>query len=197
MNIIGLLRHGPTAWNHLKQIQGIADIPLDASSFDAAPWQRLLGDHGPWDHIVTSSLRRCRETCQLLFPGRPYDIDSDLREQDWGEWTGKTLKEIIAASPGIVEAQEKLGWDFTPPGGECRRDALARAHRAIRRATGNQDGERILFITHSGIINIILNHLENTAFVPEQSSQVAKRALHLLRQDGGQLSILKTNIGIQ
>ncbi len=197
MNIIGLLRHGPTAWNRNKQIQGIRDIPLDSAALPVKSWQQLLSRYGPWDHIVTSSLSRCRETCHLLLPGQAHDIDIDLREQDWGKWTGQTLKQISAESPGSIEAQERLGWDFTPPEGESRRVVLARTYKAIDRATYSRNGQRILFITHFGVIKILLNHLENTPFLPENSTLVAKRALHLLSQDGAKLSILQTNIESQ
>jgi probable phosphoglycerate mutase len=194
MNILGILRHGPTAWNSDKRIQGVCDLPLDTGAFKIEPWQRLLARYGPWDHVVSSSLRRCTETCRLLLPGQPYEIDEGLREQDWGEWTGRTLKQIGANSPGSIEAQERLGWDFSPPGGEGRRQVLDRVRKAIHRASDNRDGQRILFITHLGVIKILLNHLENTPFLPDHSSPVAKRALHLLGQDGPKLTILQANI---
>jgi probable phosphoglycerate mutase len=196
MNILGFLRHGPTSWNRSRQIQGIRDIPLDAAKFTAEPWQQLLARYGPWDRIVTSSLSRCLQTCDLLLPGQPYEVDADLREQDWGDWTGHTLKEIIEMSPGSLEAQERLGWDLTPPGGESRREVLARTLAAIHRATDNRDGKRILFITHLGVIKVLLNHLKNTPFLPGHSAPVAKRALHLIKQDGPELFIVETNIEI-
>lgn len=197
MNFIGLLRHGPTAWNSSKRIQGTKDIPLDTAAFAVEPWQQLLKTYGPWDHIVTSSLSRCRETCHRLFPGRAYIADEDLREQHWGRWTGKTLREIRQLSPGVIEAEEGRGWDFTPPGGESRRAVLARVLLAINRANSDYDGRGILLITHLGVIKILINHLEGTPFLPGSSSPLAKRALHLLRQDGEKLSLLKTNIECQ
>lgn len=196
MNILGFLRHGPTRWNRSRRIQGIRDIPLDTAKFTAEPWRQLLARYGPWDRVVTSSLSRCLQTCDLLLPGQPREVDADLREQDWGDWTGHTLKEIIEMSPGSLEAQERLGWDLTPPGGESRREVLTRTLAAIHRATDNRDGKRILFITHLGVIKVLLNHLENTPFLPGHSAPVAKRALHLLGQDGPDLSILATNIEI-
>ena len=197
MNIFGLLRHGPTLWNLRKQIQGQEDIPLDLDAFKAEPWQKLLAEYGPWDHIVSSSLSRCRTTCELLFPGRAYTVDDDLREQHWRQWTGQTLKQITRQTPGSLEVQEGRGWDFTPPGGESRRQVLARVLKAIDRAAAGRNKQRILLITHLGVIKILLNHLENTPFLPGQSIRVAKRALHLLHRDDGQLSILQTNIESQ
>jgi broad specificity phosphatase PhoE len=197
MNTFGLLRHGPTLWNLRKQLQGQEDIPLNLDAFKAEPWQQLLASYGPWDHIVCSSLNRCRTTCHLLFPGRTYEIDDDLREQHWGRWTGQTLKQITRQTPGSLEVQEGRGWDFTPPGGESRRQVLARVLKALDRAAAGRNKQRILLITHLGVIKILLNHLENTPFLPGQSSRVAKRALHLLHRDDGQLSILQTNIESQ
>lgn len=197
VNTLGFLRHGPTAWNLDKRIQGLTDIPLDVVTFKVEPWQHLLCLHGPWDHVVTSNLRRCRETCHLLLPGQPHTIDPDLREQDWGHWTGFTLKQIREKSPGSIEAQERRGWDFTPPGGESRRAVLARVQTAIRHATSAVNDERILFITHLGVIKILLNALHTSPFLPENSIPVAKRALHLLSQEGATLSILQINIECQ
>jgi Fructose-2,6-bisphosphatase len=94
MNVIGLLRHGPTSWNRDKRIQGIRDIPLDREAFEPSPWRELLLAHGPWDLVVTSPLSRASETARLLFPDRPLNISDDLREQDWGEWTGLTITEL-------------------------------------------------------------------------------------------------------
>ena len=197
MNTLGLLRHGPTSWNLRQQIQGQEDVPLDRDAFIALPWQRLLAEYGPWDHIVSSSLSRCRTTCELLFPGRAYAVDDDLREQHWGQWTGQTLKQITRQTPGSLEAEEGRGWDFTPPGGESRRQVLARALKALHQAAAGRNRQRILLITHLGVIKILLNHLENTPFLPGQSSRVAKRALHLLHWDSGQLNILQSNIESQ
>jgi len=194
VNIIGLLRHGPTEWNSAKRIQGTRDIPLDRQAFEPAPWAELLGAHGPWDRVVSSPLSRALDTARTLFPDMPIETSPGLREQDWGEWTGRMLRDLRREFPGAVEAQEARGWDFRPPGGESRREVLARALPAIAAAARGRDGERILLVTHLGVIKIVLNHLEGSPFLPAEPVPVAKRALHLLRLDT-QLSILKANLG--
>lgn len=194
MNIIGLLRHGPTSWNRTKQIQGITDIPLDTERFDPAPWQTLLAAHGPWDAIVSSPQIRAHQTAELLLPGREITLDAAFREQDWGRWTGWTLRDLQEQHPGLVEIQEARGWEFTPPDGESRMNVLQRSLDALQRIATAGDGRRILVVTHLGVIKIILNYLEKKPFLPGQSTLVAKRALHLIRQDGPTLSIVQTNI---
>lgn len=196
MNILGFLRHGPTRWNQEKIIQGISDIPLDPAKFQVEPWQQLLARYGPWDLVVTSSLSRCLQTCDMLLPGLPREVDPDLREQDWGEWTGCTLKEIYRNSPGSIEAQELRGWNFTPAGGESRREVLVRILAAISRATQDHDGKKILFVSHLGVIKFLIHYLSKSQFQAGHTIQVSKRALHLFRQEGPELSLLETNIEI-
>ena len=193
MNVVGLLRHGPTAWNGEKRIQGTTDTRLDPA-FDPNPWLQVLNAHGPWDRIVSSPLARARETAGLLFPGRELEIAAGLMEQDWGEWTGLTVEGLRRDFPGRIEAQEARAWDFTPPGGESRREVLARALAAIVDAVRDRDGQRILLVTHLGVIKIVLNHLLGEPFLPGASAAVAKRALHLLAADGTGLRILQTNV---
>ena len=195
MTVIGLLRHGPTAWNREKRIQGTSDTPLEPN-FDPRPWRRALDAHGPWDRVVSSPLRRALDTARLLFPEREAEVVPGLREQDWGAWTGLTVAGLRRNSPGLIEVQEALGWDFTPAGGESRRQVLDRALAAIGEAARGRDGERILAVTHLGVIKILLNHLKASPFLPGDSADVAKRALHLLAFDGEGLRILKTNVSV-
>ncbi len=194
MTIVGLLRHGPTAWNRDKRIQGVRDVPLDTDSFDPGPWLTLLDAHGPWDRVVTSPLSRARETARLLFPDLPPRTDAGLAEQDWGQWTGRTIRELRTIFPGAVEDQEARGWDFAPPGGESRRSVLTRALRAIETSCSDKDGGRILLITHFGVIMALLNHLHGTSFLPGTSTPIAKRALHLLERSEAGLRVLQTNL---
>lgn len=195
MTVIGLLRHGPTAWNREKRIQGTSDTPLEPN-FDPRPWRHALAAHGPWDRVVSSPLRRARDTARLLFPEREAEVVPGLREQNWGAWTGLTVAGLRRDHPGLVETQEARGWDFTPPGGESRRQVLDRALAAIGEAARGRGGERILAVTHLGVIKILLNHLEDSPFLPGDSADVAKRALHLLAFDGEGLRILKTNVSV-
>lgn len=193
MNTLGLLRHGPTSWNREKRIQGTCDIPLDLGSFYSAAWQQLLEAHGPWDCIVTSPLSRCRQTARLLFPDQQPLVHDGLREQDWGDWTGRTLPEIRLQDMPQVKLQEQRGWAFTPPAGESRTHLRDRVLNAIADICRSRDNSRILLVTHLGVIKVLINHILQTPFLPDDSAKVIKRGLHLISQDGPRLQILQKN----
>lgn len=113
--------------------------------------------HWPFDLLVSSDLRRCRETAQRLFPDRPIRFEPAWREYDSGAWTLRRHDELLAGP----EARRYQAWlddpeALAPPGGErmdrFRRrifdaaDALARAHA----------GQRILVVSHGGPIRLLL-----------------------------------------
>src|SRR2546428_10390762 len=94
-------RHGRTAWNHLRRVQGRLDIDLDeiglAQAEQAAP---ALAAYEP-QVLVSSDLIRARRTAQALaaITNLPVDLDPRLRERDYGPWQGLTHPEIQARYP--------------------------------------------------------------------------------------------------
>ena len=121
---ICLIRHGPTAWNEGGRIQGRADIALSAAGrAEVRGWRLPAGFAGArW---LTSPLRRARETAALL-PGSGV-VEPRLVEMDWGAWEGWRGAELRAKAPAELAANEALGLDFRPPGGESPREVGARA----------------------------------------------------------------------
>jgi probable phosphoglycerate mutase len=47
-----------------------------------------------------------------------YRVDAMLREITFGNWEGRTLDEIRAATPDQVAARERDKWGYRHPGGE-------------------------------------------------------------------------------
>ena len=89
---LAVLRHGPTLWNRDGRIQGHSDIPLSAEGRAIVATWRLPAEIQGFD-IITSPLRRARETAEILgFPHAP--PDPRLIETDWGAWEGVRLTEL-------------------------------------------------------------------------------------------------------
>jgi probable phosphoglycerate mutase len=91
----------------------------------------------------------------------PLISDSRLREQDWGLWTGMRLEEIKDREPDIFKEQLKAGWAFRPPEGEYRHTVCERSYRALMNAGEKWPGEKILIVTHEGVIKCILSRLKD------------------------------------
>ncbi len=151
---LDMLRHGETVTG------GGFRGRLDDELTDVG-WQQMrqaVVNAGPWDRIVSSPLRRCAAFAAELAEQRdlPMELEPDLRELDFGQWEGRTAAELM------VDQSEALGrfWEnpysFTPPGGEPLPEFEARILTAIERLTDRYAGERILLVTHGGVMRLLL-----------------------------------------
>lgn len=133
-----LIRHGETEWALTGQHTGRSDIPLTARGEAQASelGQQLQGVE--FSRVLTSPLRRARQTCDRVASHRAVDCEPDLAEWDYGDYEGKTSAEI---------RQQRPGWDVFRDGcphGESPVQVAARADRLIERL-GRETGHVALF----------------------------------------------------
>jgi broad specificity phosphatase PhoE len=134
---IVIVRHGETEWSRTMRHTGNTDLPLteEGEQQACAVGPRLAGRD--FALVLTSPLQRARRTAELA--GFPDAVpDDDLRERDYGEYEGRTTKDIRT---------ERTGWDVWRddiPGGETLEQLAARADRAIERAL-QADGDTLIF----------------------------------------------------
>ena len=62
-----IMRHGETAWNAQKKIQGVADIPLDGKGKELAKITGWALRDVDFDRVITSPLNRAKETVLELW----------------------------------------------------------------------------------------------------------------------------------
>jgi probable phosphoglycerate mutase len=195
--LFGLLRHAETCWNRENRIQGQQDSALTRQGRDSArDWGRLLAAQG-WQRIVASDLERAQHTAARINETLrlPLALDPRLREQDWGRWTGRRLREV-RDSEGLQAARIlSAGWDFHPPQGEARRAVLARAMEALHAAAARWPGERILLVSHEGLIKPVLYHLleRQTEMAGVDRQRVKANHVHHLSSDGRHIVLLALN----
>lgn len=64
---ICLVRHGQTDWNALGKLQGQTDIPLnELGKIQARQCGEFLSKEASWDVIISSPLKRARETADII-----------------------------------------------------------------------------------------------------------------------------------
>lgn len=129
-------------------MQGIADPPLSAAGRAQVAAMRPLVVGLLSDVVVSSDLRRARETAELLgHPDAP--ADARWREASLGEWAGRLVDEVVAEDEATY-----LGWlegTAAPPGGEAFEDTCARIGALVRELT-TTGARQALVVTHGGPI---------------------------------------------
>jgi probable phosphomutase (TIGR03848 family) len=128
-----LLRHGRSSANTAGVLAGrTPGVELDDTGRGQA-WalaQRLKPV--PLAAVVTSPLERCQQTIAPLLTGRELSaqVDDELAEVDYGDWTGRELK-VLFKEPmwRVVQAHPSAA---VFPGGEGLAGMQARAVAAVR-----------------------------------------------------------------
>lgn len=114
----------------------------------------------------SSDLKRCTETCSLLFPTKKFQHDNRLREMNFGIHELKTWKALAREDPIFYETYMK-NWKTEPfPGGESISDVLKRMKEFFRELSQTYKAQKAVAVTHSGIIRLSL-HLLGRASLEE------------------------------
>lgn len=152
-----LIRHGETEWNRAGRWQGMADVPLsDLGRAQAeALAQRLANECFTVDHTYSSDLLRAWDTAQIVAQrlGLAVQPLPDLREIDVGAWSGLTRAEIVERWPGAFVTRHSA------PDGENREAFWQRVADAVLRLAEQHTGERVLLVTHGGVIRGLLSQI--------------------------------------
>lgn len=134
---VTLVRHGETEWSASGRHTGRTDIPLTREGERKARGLSERLDGMKFDRVFTSPLQRASRTCALAgFAAAK--TDPDLLEWNYGDYEGRTTREILERRPGWLLFRDGC------PNGEQPADVAMRADRVIAclRAT---DDRAILF----------------------------------------------------
>lgn len=151
---LDLLRHGETELG--GGLRGSLDDALTEKG-----WQQMreaVMEQGPWDRLVSSPLQRCARFAEELAGqyGLPLEFDRNLQELHFGDWEGQSaaaLMETDAEALGLFWADP---YSFTPPEGEPVADFSARVLSAVARLHAAYAGQRVLLISHGGVMRLLL-----------------------------------------
>jgi probable phosphoglycerate mutase len=133
-----LFRHGETEWSATGRHTSRTDVELTETGREAAGHIGELAAGMTFAMVLTSPLRRARETCGLAGLAEGAVVDDDLREWDYGDYEGLTTPEIRASRPDWTL------WRDGCPGGETAEQVCARVDRVLVRVLEN-DGAVAVF----------------------------------------------------
>ena len=160
MTTVILLRHGRTTANTGGVLAGwTPGVQLDETGTAQV---QAVGERMakvPLAAIVSSPLERCRQTADAVAAGRELEVQSDdrLGEARYGDWTGRTLKELVKEPLWKVVQQHPSAAVFPGPEGEGLAQTQARAVAAVREWNVKLGPDAVwLACSHGDVIKSIL-----------------------------------------
>jgi alpha-ribazole phosphatase len=158
MTKIFLIRHGQTKWNVLGRYQGQSDIELSELGLEQA---KLLAAGFPETNIsavYASDLQRAYHTaaCVADVFGLKVQARKGLREIDFGDWEGKTYKEIAASWPDAGKTFFSNPEKTVIPAGESFAAVQERGMASLQEIVKAHPGENVVVAAHGAIIRTIL-----------------------------------------
>jgi len=133
-----LIRHGETEWSLNGRHTGTTDIPLTENGRRVAKLLAAALAKEKFALVLTSPLKRARETCELAGFGGRAEIDRDLMEWNYGAYEGLAPEEIHAQAPGWIIFTDGC------PGGETPEQVGTRVDRVIAKVRA-VEGDAALF----------------------------------------------------
>jgi len=160
--MIYIVRHGQTAKNKAKVLQGRSDLPLnDAGRLQAKELRAKLDAKGiRFDKVYTSPLVRAIETARILADDAPQVIDDRLIELDYGPYEGMDLEH---PAPEISFFFKDFIHNPAPKGVEPLSHVLERMTSFMEDIRQEASDKTILISTHAIAMKGALEALDPTA----------------------------------
>ncbi len=154
---VDLLRHGEPEGG--RRYRGQIDDPLSAKGW--AQMRAAVGDHAPWERIISSSLSRCSAFAAELAARHQLPLEQSelFREIGFGEWEGKTAEQLMAEDEQILYRFWEDPLNHTPPGAEPLNQFRERVLQGWEALIERYRGQHLLLVGHAGVMRMIISHL--------------------------------------
>ena len=177
--ILDLLRHGETELG--GGLRGSLDDALTAKGW--AQMRDTVEGQGPWDRLVSSPLQRCARFADELGErlGLPVTLEPGLQELHFGVWEGQSAASLMDTDAEALGRFWADPYGFTPPQGEPVLAFSERVLAAVERLRLAYAGERVLLVSHGGVMRLLLARARGLPREQLLNVEVAHGALFSLR----------------
>ena len=200
-----LVRHGETAWNRERRIQGQTDTPLDASGVRQADEvaRRLAAERALWrladepgraaPLLLTSDLERCRRTAEPIGAalGLACTPEPRLRERAFGAFEGCTPADLQREHAAHLDRWRRRDPDLAVGGGESLRTFAARVAALLDELLATHRGRTLLLVTHGGVLDVVHRIARAMPLDAPRDFDIPNAALNRLRHDGARWEIVR------
>ena len=188
-----LVRHGETAWNAERRIQGQLDLPLSAVGRAQARAAAAALQDQPIAAIYSSDLLRALLTAEAAAArlGLPVHRRADLRERHYGVLQTLTYAEFAERHPQAYTRFQAREEDFAlPGGGESLRGFAERVNDCVDAIVAAHPGGRVLLFTHGGVLDVLHRRASGRPLSARRDFEIANTALNWLEVDRGAWRLL-------
>ena len=156
-----LIRHGQTDANVNKQYCGFSDSPLNSKGKLQAKQLKDQFKDIKIDAFYSSDLARAVETAQIIFPNEPIKVMKNFREYNFGVFEGLTYVQIMVHYSDIYSKWINDPSTESIPEGDSYITFSERIREGLQLLLEENDGKRIVLVTHSGPIRLMLSDALN------------------------------------
>jgi 2,3-bisphosphoglycerate-dependent phosphoglycerate mutase len=179
---IYLARHGQTDWNLEGRTQGGTDIPLNGTGRQQAERLKARLSGVRIDAVYSSTLRRSRETAEIVHGRAPVTNLPGLDERRFGKFEG-----LLTSDPESGSELERRQWspDDSLDGGESLNALQERVRATIDTIRKQHPSGSILIVGHGFTNRMILNVIFGLTTEQMRSINQANDALYLIELESG------------
>ncbi|MDH5424626.1 MAG: histidine phosphatase family protein [Gammaproteobacteria bacterium] len=186
--IIDLIRHGEPVGGRAFRGHNIDD-PLSENG-----WQQMwnaVGEHCPWDQIISSPLTRCLAFARALAEDNKLDliVEENFKEVGFGSWEGLTPEQVKSDNLQEYEDFYKDPVNKRPPGAEPLDDFCSRVISTYQKVTADKPGKQLLIVAHAGVIRAIIAHTLHANELGMYKIKVANAGITRIRLTNSAASI--------
>lgn len=187
-----LIRHGETAWNLDRRLQGQLDIELNPlgrhQAQAAAAW--LAGE--PVDALYASDLKRAWHTAERLEVtlGLARRAAPEFRERRYGAFEGLTYDQAAERYPEAYRHFETRHADFSLPlGGESLRALYERVTAKLLELAVSHRGETVVIVTHGGVLDVVNRFVRRVPLEAPRDFVIPNAGLNWITEQAGRWEI--------
>ncbi|MBW7859578.1 MAG: phosphoglycerate mutase family protein [Rhodocyclaceae bacterium] len=188
-----LIRHGETSWNVERRLQGHLDVPLNEAGRRQACLSAAALAGQSFSALYCSDLGRAHETARWIAEALgldPVPLES-LRERHYGAFQGLTYDEARTRFPeDYARFAAREITTALPGGGESLAAFATRIRRALEALTQRHHGERILVVTHGGVLDIAHRMARPMHLDAPRDFEIPNAALNWIRGSGSGWQLL-------
>lgn len=179
-----LVRHGETAWNRERRMQGQTDTSLSAIGREQAEavGQRL--SRHDFSALYSSDLARAWETAAAIARARGCEIraDRDLRERTFGVFEGLTYDEMMQRYPAEHARFSAREPDYAVPGGESPRGFYERSLACIERIAAAHAGTCVVVVTHGMVLDTLYRAARGMPLATKRDAPLLNASLNIFER---------------